>query len=86
VSRLGHGDRGSCDEVQAGRWTHDNPITFEEAEALGLQVTTGLAAELCQLISLYLQLRKCQPSVGYIPLPKFRGRYEQSGRVKNDGA
>jgi ClpP class serine protease len=55
-----------------GRWTHDFPITFEEAQGLGLQVTKGLADELYQLMSLYPQPMKRQPTVEYIPLPKFK--------------
>jgi len=55
-----------------GRWTHDFPITFEEAQALGLRVNKGLSDELYQLMSLYPQPMKRQPSVEYIPLPKFK--------------
>ena len=56
-----------------GRWTHDYPITFEEALKLGLHVTKGIPAELYQLMSLYPQPLRQQPSVEYIPVPKFRG-------------
>jgi hypothetical protein len=55
-----------------GRWTHDFPITFEEAQGLGLQVAKGLSDELYQLMSLYPQPMKRQPTVEYIPLPKFK--------------
>jgi len=55
-----------------GRWTHDFPITFEEAQALGLRVNKGLSEELYQLMSLYPQPMKRQPTVEYIPLPKFK--------------
>jgi ClpP class serine protease len=55
-----------------GRWTHDFPITFEEAQALGLRVNKGLSDELYQLMSLYPQPMKRQPTVEYIPLPKFK--------------
>jgi ClpP class serine protease len=55
-----------------GRWTHDYPITFEEAMKLGLHVTKGIPAELYQLMSLYPQPVRQQPSVEYIPVPKFR--------------
>lgn len=56
-----------------GRWTHDFPITFEEAQALGLRVSRGIPDELYQLMSLYPQPVKRQPTVEYIPQPKFRG-------------
>jgi len=58
--------------MSEGRWTHDFPITFEEAQGLGLQVTKGLPDELYQLMSLYPQPMKRQPTVEYIPLPKFK--------------
>ena len=60
-----------------GRWTHDFPITFEEAQALGLRVNKGLPDELYQLMSLFPQPVKRQPTVEYIPLPKFRGPKER---------
>jgi len=56
-----------------GRWTHDYPITFEEARSLGIHVSKGIPAELYQLMSLYPQPVKHQPSVEYIPVPKFKG-------------
>jgi len=56
-----------------GRWTHDYPITYEGAQALGLHVTKGIPPELYQLMSLYPQPVRHQPSVEYIPLPRFKG-------------
>jgi len=56
-----------------GRWTHDYPITFEEASTLGLHVTKGIPPELYQLMSLYPQPIKHQPSVEYLPIPRFKG-------------
>ncbi len=56
-----------------GRWTHDYPITYEEAKNLGLHVTKGIPAELYQLMSLYPQPVRQQPSVEYIPIPRFKG-------------
>jgi ClpP class serine protease len=55
-----------------GRWTHDYPITYEEAVNLGLHVTKGIPPELYQLMSLYPQPIKHQPSVEYLPIPRFR--------------
>ena len=55
-----------------GRWTHDYPITYEEAKNLGLHVVKDIPPELYQLMSLYPQPVKHQPSVEYIPIPKFR--------------
>jgi ClpP class serine protease len=56
-----------------GRWTHDYPITYEEATNLGLHVTKGIPAELYQLMSLYPQPVRHQPSVEYLPIPRFKG-------------
>jgi len=56
-----------------GRWTHDYPITYEEAKNLGLHVTKGIPPELYQLMSLYPQPVRHQPSVEYLPIPRFNG-------------
>ncbi len=64
-----------------GRWTHDYPITFEEAITLGLHVTKGIPAELYQLMSLYPQPVRQQPSVEYIPVPKFKGPAQKTGSI-----
>jgi len=64
--------------MSEGRWTHDFPITFEEAQGLGLRVSKGLPDELYQLMSLYPQPVKRQPSVEYIPLPKFKDPREKA--------
>ncbi len=56
-----------------GRWTHDYPLIYEEAKSLGLHVTKGIPPELYQLMSLYPQPVRQQPTVEYIPLPRFKG-------------
>jgi ClpP class serine protease len=56
-----------------GRWTHDYPITYEVAQNLGLHVVKGIPPELYQLMSLYPQPVRHQPTVEYIPLPRFKG-------------
>ncbi len=53
--------------LSEGRWTHDYPIMFEEARALGLPVKQGLDDELYLLMSLYPQPVKRLPMVEYIP-------------------
>ncbi len=52
-----------------GRWTHDYPITIEEAELLKLQVTTDMPEEVYKLMQLYPQPGGRRPSVEYIPIP-----------------
>jgi ClpP class serine protease len=56
-------------ELASGRWTHDYPITVEEARELGLHVTTDMPNEIYQLMSLYPQAQSRRPSVEYIPVP-----------------
>ncbi len=56
-----------------GRWTHDYPLLYEEAKSLGLHVAKGIPPELYQLMSLYPQPVRHQPSVEYIPTPRFKG-------------
>jgi ClpP class serine protease len=63
--------------LSSGTWTHDYPISAEEARALGLPVTTEMPEEIYKLMSLYRQPRQHRPSVSYIPIP-YRRR-EQEG-------
>jgi ClpP class serine protease len=55
-----------------GRWTHDYPITIEEAEMLKLHVTTDMPNEVYNLMQLYPQPGTRRPSVEYIPIPYER--------------
>jgi len=55
------------------KWTHDYPITHEEAKNLGLHVVKDIPPELYQLMNLYPQPVRHQPSVEYIPIPRFKG-------------
>ncbi|HWP48636.1 MAG TPA: hypothetical protein VNM22_15885 [Candidatus Limnocylindrales bacterium] len=52
-----------------GRWTHDYPISCEEAQELGLPVKRDLPEEIYLLMSLYPQPAQRRPSVQYIPIP-----------------
>jgi len=61
-----------------GRWTHDYPITYEEAKNLGLHVVKEIPPEVYQLMSLYPQPVRHQPSVEYTPIPKFKGPVHKS--------
>ncbi|MCK4778213.1 MAG: hypothetical protein KAS39_07510 [Actinomycetia bacterium] len=55
--------------LSEGRWTHDHPITFEEAKKLGLPVKSNIPKEVHELMALYPQPPQRRPSVQYIPLP-----------------
>jgi ClpP class serine protease len=52
-----------------GRWTHDYPITFEEAARLGLPVRKGLPTGIYELMDLFPQAVQRRPSVEYVPVP-----------------
>ena len=52
-----------------GRWTHDYPITVEEARQLGLNVKTEVPPEIYQLMDLYPQAPHNRPGIEYIPYP-----------------
>jgi ClpP class serine protease len=62
-----------------GKWTHDYPITYEEANHLGIHVKNEVPPEVYQLMSLYPQPVRHQPSVEYIPIPKFKGPAPKAG-------
>jgi ClpP class serine protease len=53
--------------MATGTWTHDYPITIEEGQRLGLKVSSEMPAEFLQLMSLYPQPVRRQPSVEYLP-------------------
>jgi len=56
--------------LAGGRWTHDYPITFEEAQTLiGLPVKGQIPPGFLQLMSLFPQPVRRQPSVEYLPIP-----------------
>jgi ClpP class serine protease len=56
-------------KLTEGGWTHDHPISFKEAQELGLPVTSSLPADLYQLMNLFPQPTRRQPAVQYIPVP-----------------
>ncbi len=56
--------------LSEGKWTHDYPITFEHARELGLPVNDGMPNEIMQLMELFPQPVRRQPSVEYLPIPR----------------
>ncbi|MCL6481309.1 MAG: ATP-dependent Clp protease proteolytic subunit [Firmicutes bacterium] len=59
-----------AEKFSTGTWTHDYPITFEEARRLGLNVRSNMPREIYQLMALYPQPVRRQPSVEYLPIPR----------------
>jgi ClpP class serine protease len=52
-----------------GRWTHDYPITTDEARELGLSVTTDVPTEVYRFMQLFPQPGARRPGVEYVPVP-----------------
>ncbi|MEJ5263627.1 MAG: ATP-dependent Clp protease proteolytic subunit [Ignavibacterium sp.] len=61
-----------AETLASGKWTHDYPITVEQAKELGLNVNTEMPEEVYQLMALYPQSNQARPSVEYIPIPKTK--------------
>ena len=55
--------------MSSGRWTHDYPISVEEARQLSLPVSTEVPVEVYQVMNLFPQAGSGRPSVEYIPVP-----------------
>ncbi len=58
-----------ADTLTCGRWTHDYPISVEEAQEIGLPVSSDLPEVITQFMELYPQGGGRRPSVQYIPVP-----------------
>ncbi len=66
--------------LSQGRWTHDYPITYDEAKKLGLPVRTDMPEEIYELMSLFPQPIRQQPSVEFAPTPRrLPSRGDQNG-------
>src|SRR5213594_3985871 len=59
--------------LSEGTWTHDHPISIETAQSFGLPVRSDIPAEVLDLMNLYPQPVRRQPTVEYLPEPR---RYE----------
>ena len=53
-----------------GRWTHDFPITFEVAKALGLPVSSEMPKEVIELMNYFPQPTRATQAVEYLPIPR----------------
>ncbi len=70
-----------AEKFSTGTWTHDYPITVEEARELGLPVSTEMPEEVYKLMNLYRQPAQKRPSVQYIPIPYLPD--EKGKRINN---
>ena len=58
-----------AEELAGGHYTHDDPITFAEAQGFDLPVATGVPVEAYELMRLFPQSAGRRPSVQYLPMP-----------------
>ena len=58
-----------AEALTAGRWTHDYPITVEQARDLGLPVTVETPDEVHRFMRLFPQPTARRPSVEYVLIP-----------------
>ncbi len=56
--------------LSEGAWTHDHPITYDAAKAFGLPVSSEMPSEFLDLLGLYPQPVRRQPTVEYLPEPR----------------
>jgi len=71
--------------LSSGQWTHDYPISVQEARELGLNVSTDMPREVYQLMALYPQPAQRRPSVQYIPMPYDTGRRQPGSKPSTGG-
>ena len=64
--------------LSTGKWTHDYPITCEEARELGLSVSDEVPEDIFHFMTLFPQPTSRRPSVQYIPLP-----YREAPKAKD---
>ena len=67
--------------LATGTWTHDYPITCDEAKRLGLKVSSDIPAEFLELMGLYPQPIRRHPSVEYVPVPRRSERDGSSQKI-----
>jgi len=58
-----------AEELTKGRWTHDYPISADEARTLGLNVNTNMPDEILDLLALFPQPVRMTQSVEFGPGP-----------------
>jgi len=63
--------------LTTGTWTHDYPITCDEAQRFGLKVRSDIPREFLELMGLYPQPVRRQPSVEYLPIPRRAERTDR---------
>jgi len=70
--------------LSEGKWTHDFPITFDFAKELGLHVTSDVPPEVLELMTLYPQPVRRNPTVEYLPGRRAAGPRVELGNSGMD--
>ena len=55
-----------AEQLSSGRWTHDYPIAYGEARELGLPVSRDMPKEIMQMMALFPDTVRRNPSVRYV--------------------
>src|SRR5712691_6502794 len=63
--------------VYLALWFLSHPITYDEAQRFGLKVRSDIPREFLELMGLYPQPIRRQPSVEYLPVPRRSERTDQ---------
>ncbi|WFO76399.1 ATP-dependent Clp protease proteolytic subunit [Desulfurococcaceae archaeon MEX13E-LK6-19] len=69
-------------KLTEGYYTHDYPITVEEAKAMGLPVSTKVPPEVYALMELYPQAIQQRPGVEYLPRPQVPYYHHKGGAAE----
>jgi len=57
------------EELLSGKYTHDNPITADEASAIGLKVSSQVPSEIYDLMACYrMGIGTKRPGVEFVPV------------------
>jgi ClpP class serine protease len=59
--------------LASGKWTHDYPISPDEAREMGLPVSTDMPEYVLRLLELYPQPVRRHSTVEYVPMPRHAG-------------
>jgi ClpP class serine protease len=80
-----------AEQLSSGLWTHDYPIHYAEARALGLNVSNDMPKEIMALMALFPETIRRQPSVRYLEEEhggeaKLPHRVTMTGTAPQEGA
>lgn len=56
--------------LSEGTWTHDYPISADQALSFGLKISTDMPEDVLELMAMYPQPVRSLPSVEYLPQPR----------------